>query len=82
MARDGIRIFDADTHIIEPVEPIEAYLSSADRARLAALGLLVQRAPAKAGMSRESSAFAPLRIESIIWLSGKSGLNFFSASEP
>jgi uncharacterized protein len=52
MARDGIRIFDADTHIIEPVEPIEAYLSSADRARLAALGPLVQRAPAKAGMSR------------------------------
>ena len=52
MARNGIRIFDADTHIIEPVEPIEAYLSSADRARLAALGPLVQRAPAKAGMSR------------------------------
>src|SRR5437016_12829438 len=52
MARDGIRIFDADTHIIEPVEPIEAYLSSADRARLAALGPLVQRAPAKARMSR------------------------------
>src|SRR5437762_7248736 len=52
MAGDGIRIFDADTHIIEPVEPIEAYLSSADRARLAALGPLVQRAPAKAGMSR------------------------------
>src|SRR5438477_5253777 len=52
MARDGIRIFDADTHIIEPVEPIEAYLSAADRARLAALGPLVQRAPAKAGMSR------------------------------
>src|SRR5213596_2393377 len=52
MARDGIHIFDADTHIIEPVEPIEAHLSSADRARLAALGPLVQRDPAKAGMSR------------------------------
>jgi predicted TIM-barrel fold metal-dependent hydrolase len=52
MARNGIRIFDADTHIIEPVEPIEAYLSAADRARLGALGPLVQRSPAKAGMSR------------------------------
>jgi predicted TIM-barrel fold metal-dependent hydrolase len=52
MARDGLRIFDADTHIIEPVEPIEAYLAAADRARLAALGPLVGRAPAKAGMSR------------------------------
>ena len=38
MARGGYRIFDADTHIIEPVEPIEEYLSVADRARLAALG--------------------------------------------
>ena len=38
MTRAGHRIFDADTHIIEPVEPIEAYLSAADRARLAALG--------------------------------------------
>lgn len=52
MARGGYRIFDADTHIIEPAEPIEAYLSTADRARLAALGPLVGRAPAKAGMSR------------------------------
>jgi uncharacterized protein len=52
MARDGYRIFDADTHIIEPVEPIEAYLAAADRARLAALGPQVQRDPAKAGMSR------------------------------
>jgi predicted TIM-barrel fold metal-dependent hydrolase len=52
MARDGYRIFDADTHIIEPVEPIEEYLSAADRARLAALGPLVGRGPAKAGMSR------------------------------
>ena len=31
MARAGYRIFDADTHVIEPVEPIEAYLSAADR---------------------------------------------------
>jgi predicted TIM-barrel fold metal-dependent hydrolase len=52
MARAGYRIFDADTHIIEPVEPIEGYLSARDRARLDALGPLVQRAPAKAGMSR------------------------------
>ena len=52
MARAGYRIFDADTHIIEPVEPIEAHLSAADRAKLAALGPLVQRDPAKAGMSR------------------------------
>ncbi|MBI2217313.1 MAG: amidohydrolase [Candidatus Rokubacteria bacterium] len=52
MARAGYRIFDADTHIIEPVEPIEAYLSAANRARLAAMGSAVQRAPAKGGMSR------------------------------
>jgi predicted TIM-barrel fold metal-dependent hydrolase len=52
MARDGYRIFDADTHIIEPVEPIEAYLERADRARLAALGPLVQRVPARAGTTR------------------------------
>jgi uncharacterized protein len=52
MARDGYRIFDADTHIIEPVEPIEQYLAAADLAKLAALGPLVGRAPAKAGMSR------------------------------
>jgi uncharacterized protein len=52
MARDGYRIFDADTHIIEPVEPIEEYLAAGDRAKLAALGPLVGRAPAKAGMSR------------------------------
>ena len=47
MAREGYRIFDADTHIIEPVEPVETYLSSADWAKLAALGPLVQRAPGK-----------------------------------
>jgi predicted TIM-barrel fold metal-dependent hydrolase len=52
MARGGYRIFDADTHIIEPAEPIEQYLSTGDRRRLAALGPLVQRAPARAGMSR------------------------------
>jgi len=52
MARGGYRIFDADTHIIEPVEPIEAYLGAGDRAKLAALGPLVGRGPAKAGMSR------------------------------
>jgi predicted TIM-barrel fold metal-dependent hydrolase len=52
MARDGYRIFDADTHIIEPVEPIEERLSTADRAKLAALGPLIGRAPARAGMTR------------------------------
>ena len=52
MARDGYRIFDADTHIIEPAEPIEAYLASGDRAKLTALGPVIGRAPAKAGMSR------------------------------
>jgi predicted TIM-barrel fold metal-dependent hydrolase len=52
MARNGYRIFDADTHIIEPAEPIEAYLAAADRAKLAALEPLIQRAPGKAGMSR------------------------------
>jgi uncharacterized protein len=52
MARAGYRIFDADTHIIEPVELIEAHLSTPDRGKLAALGALVQRDPAKAGMSR------------------------------
>jgi len=52
MARAGYRIFDADTHIIEPVEPIEQYLSAADRATLAALGPLVQRSPTKGGATR------------------------------
>jgi uncharacterized protein len=52
MARGGYRIFDADTHIIEPTEPIEAYLSQAEQAKLAALGDRVGRAPGKAGMSR------------------------------
>src|SRR5262249_2128257 len=52
MARAGYRIFDADTHIIEPVEPIEEYLTAAERTQLAALGPLVGRSPAKAGASR------------------------------
>ena len=52
MARGGYRIFDADTHIIEAAEPIEERLATADRAKLAALGPLVGRAPAKAGMTR------------------------------
>jgi predicted TIM-barrel fold metal-dependent hydrolase len=52
MARNGYRIFDADTHIIEPAEPIEKFLSAADQQRLAAAGPLVQRAPGKGGMSR------------------------------
>jgi hypothetical protein len=56
MARTGYRIFDADTHIIEPAERIEPYLTAAERAKLAALGPLIERAPAKAGMSRYVSA--------------------------
>src|SRR5215472_1989441 len=52
MARAGYRIFDADTHIIEPVEPIEEHLTAAERTQLAALGPLVGRSPAKAGVSR------------------------------
>ena len=49
--RNGYRIFDADTHIIEPVEPIEQYLSAADKARLAAR-TDIGRPPGKGGMSR------------------------------
>jgi predicted TIM-barrel fold metal-dependent hydrolase len=52
MARAGYRIFDADTHIIEPADPILDHLSTAERARLDALGPQVQYAPAKAGMRR------------------------------
>jgi predicted TIM-barrel fold metal-dependent hydrolase len=52
MARGGYLIFDADTHIIEPVEPIEQYLSAADRTHLEAADALVRRAPAKSGMTR------------------------------
>src|SRR2546426_12826952 len=50
--RGGFRTYAAATHIIEPVEPIEAYLPAAARARLAEAGPLVQRGAAKAGMSR------------------------------
>ncbi len=52
MARQGYRIFDADTHIIEPAEPIEDYLSASDQAKLAALGPLVGRPPGRGGISR------------------------------
>src|SRR2546422_11536218 len=52
MARAGYRIFDADTHIIEPAEPIEAYLSTADKARLDALGPVLGRHKAAGGVSR------------------------------
>ena len=52
MARAGYRIFDADTHVIEPVEPIEAYLSSADRAKLEALGPAIGRG---AGQGRQDA---------------------------
>src|SRR5437660_8250634 len=52
MARGDYRIFDADTHIIEPAEPVEQYLAAGDRAKLVALGPVIGRAPAKAGMSR------------------------------
>jgi uncharacterized protein len=62
MARDGYRIFDADTHIIEPAEPIERYLSTSDRAKVAGLGPLLARAPAKAGQTRyRVGAIPPLR---------------------
>jgi predicted TIM-barrel fold metal-dependent hydrolase len=52
MARDGYRIFDADTHVAEPVEPIEEYLPAGDRAKLAALGPVIQRSRTPGGMSR------------------------------
>lgn len=52
MARDGYRIFDADTHIIEPVELIEAHLSTAEKARLDALGAQVKRVPDRGEISR------------------------------
>jgi hypothetical protein len=52
MARQGYKIFDADTHLYEPVEQVEAYLSVADRAKLDALVLLVTRTQVKPGMSR------------------------------
>jgi predicted TIM-barrel fold metal-dependent hydrolase len=52
MGRAGFRIFDADTHIIEPVELVEAHLPAAARARLAALGPAVGRVAGRGGMSR------------------------------
>ncbi len=52
MARGGQPIFDADTHLIEPVERIEAYLAAADRARLDAQGAAVARVPGRGGLSR------------------------------
>ena len=52
MARDGYHIFDADTHLYEPVEHIEAYLSAADRAKLDALSAVVRRTQIKEGMTR------------------------------
>src|SRR5262249_62345039 len=52
MARAGYRFFDLDTLLMEPVEPIEESLTAAERATLAALGPLVGRSPAKAGVSR------------------------------
>src|SRR5262249_47386038 len=50
--RGGYRIFDADTHVIEPVEPIEAHLTAAGRARLAPAGAAGGRRPAQARMAR------------------------------
>lgn len=52
MARSGYKIFDADTHLYEPVEQIEAHLSAANRAKLDALASLVQRSQVKEGQSR------------------------------
>lgn len=52
MARAGYKIFDADTHLYEPVEQIEAHLSAADRAKLDVLSPVVKRAEVKAGQSR------------------------------
>jgi uncharacterized protein len=50
MARQGYRIFDADTHIIEPTEPIEEYLSASDRAKL--VPPHIERGAGRGGMSR------------------------------
>jgi hypothetical protein len=52
MAREGYKIFDADTHLYEPVEQIEAYLAAADQTKLDALAPLVTRTQVKEGMSR------------------------------
>ena len=52
MARAGFKIFDADTHLYEPVEQIEAHLSMADRAKLDALEPVVRRVQINEGVSR------------------------------
>ncbi|MCZ6876150.1 MAG: amidohydrolase family protein [bacterium] len=52
MARAGYKIFDADTHLYEPVEQIEAYLSAADLAKLDALAPAVRRVQVNDGISR------------------------------
>ena len=61
MARAGYRIFDADTHVIEPVEPIEAYLSASDKDRLS--DFVVQMALAgRAVVSRARAVRKQIRI--------------------
>jgi hypothetical protein len=52
LVRAGYRIFDANTHIIEPLEAVEESLTAAHWAKLGAYGLLVQRAPAQAAPAR------------------------------
>ena len=59
MARAGYRIFDADTHIIEPVEPVEEYLSAADRAKLASLGPVIERSSVRGGTHRYRAGKRP-----------------------
>jgi predicted TIM-barrel fold metal-dependent hydrolase len=52
MARSGFKIFDADTHLYEPAEQIEAYLSAADRAKLNELASVVKRVQVNDEMTR------------------------------
>lgn len=52
MARAGHRIFGADTHMVEPVEPVEESLTAAHRAKLGAHGPLVQLAGADEAPAR------------------------------
>src|SRR5262245_9718876 len=59
MARAVYRIFDADTHVIEAAEPVEAYLSAADEKRPAGLGALVRRDAGKAGVARHGAGNRP-----------------------
>jgi hypothetical protein len=49
LVRAGHRIFDADIRIIEPVEPVEEYLTAAHRAKLGAHAL---RGPASTAAFR------------------------------